>query len=113
MEKTYRLKSPQNFRFIFGRGRRAESAFFKAVFAKNDFNHGRFAFVVPKAVSKSAVMRNTLKRRAREWIRKNERVSCQSADLVLIFKKEAAGLSKNKFYEELEKILGKVFRARP
>ena len=108
MTKEYRLRDRNSFTVLFRRGKR-DSAFFKAVFAKNNSGHGRFAFVVSKSVSKSAVSRNTLRRRARERLRKNGYAAGQGLDFVLIFKKEAAGLTRSKFYEELEKILEKVF----
>jgi len=53
-------------------------------------------------------LRNTLKRRAREWVRKEGKLATRPLDVALAFKKEAASVPKEIFYEELAKALGKI-----
>lgn len=109
MKRIYRLKSRHDFKSLFRRGRRHESPLFKMVYAKNDAGYGRFAFIAAKSVSSRAVKRNTLRRRAREWVRKQTGILKTPADIAIIFKKEADSASRKKFYEELEKLFKKSF----
>ncbi len=69
--------------------------------------HGRFVFVTPRSLDKRSTVRNRLRRRAREWIRKNIPLT-KPNDTAIFFKKEAIAVSKNKFYEELAKIFTRL-----
>jgi len=71
----------------------------------NSSNLARFMLVVPKSVDKRAVIRNTLKRRAREWIRKNKHLMPARLNLIIYFKKEAKNATRKEFYKELEALL--------
>lgn len=92
-----------DFRSLFLRGRRIQSPFFHLVWQKNGLSCPRFAFVASKAVSKRAVVRNRLRRRAREWYRKRSELFNVPVDVAIIFKKEAVGATRTLFYEELER----------
>ncbi len=109
MRRIYRLNGKENFRLLFRRGRSIEASLFKIVLKKNVFSHSRFAFIVPKASSKKATVRNRLRRRAKEWIRKNSNILNSSMDLAVIFKKDAATATSAKFYEELGGVFRKIF----
>lgn len=109
MERRYRLGEEEGVRHIIRFGRRAESLLFKASFLRNSIGHQRFAFVVSKKVARRAVKRNLLRRRAREWVRKQILADKRPVDVVLFLKKEAAAASRKKFYEELEKFVAKSF----
>lgn len=108
MKKIFRLKSEQDFRNLFRGGKKMETRLFRIIAHKNRLGFPRFAFVASKAVDKRAVRRNLLRRRAREWIRKNLSASLPF-DAAIYFKKEAAGATKKEFYEELAKTIAKIF----
>ena len=95
------MAAAPDFRFLFSRGRRVESPLFRLVWIKNDRACSRFAFVASRAVSKRAVIRNGLRRRAREWYRKQGEFFRAPLDLAIIFKKEAVGATRTVLYEEL------------
>lgn len=103
MKKIYRLTDEVNFRRLFQKGQKIESKFFRLVTGKNSREHSRFAFITSRSLDKRSVVRNRLRRRAREWIRKNA-VLNRPSDTAIIFKKEAVTASKKQFYEELAKI---------
>lgn len=108
MKKVYRLAAEKDFKQLFSKGRRTESSLFRAVARKNNLEFSRFAFVAPKTVEKRAVIRNRLRRRAREWTRKHLGLIPRSLDLALIFKKEAVHAPKKLFYEELAQIITRL-----
>ena len=64
----------------------------------------RLAFVVSRTVSKRAVIRNTIRRRAREWVRTRVLSSLPSVDIVMIFSKGAAAAPRKELYAELERV---------
>lgn len=103
--KIYSLMDEVGFRQLFRKGQRFESGFFRLLARKNSIGHSRFAFVTPRSLDKRSSVRNRLRRRAREWVRKNA-VLDKPSDMAVIFKKEALAATKNQFYEEL----GKIFR---
>jgi ribonuclease P protein component len=103
MQSMHRLAAASDFRFLFSRGRRIESPLFRLICLKNSLPFSRFAFVVSRAVSKRAVIRNRLRRRAREWYRKRSELLGAPVDLAVIFKKEAVGATRAALYAELER----------
>ena len=82
-----------------------ESPLFRAVAAQNQVGHMRLALVVSRATAGRAVVRNRIRRRAREWVRTHPDILALPFDVALIFKKQAAVLARTLFYEEL----GRVF----
>lgn len=105
--RIYSLKGEADFRQLFRKGQRFESVFFRLLVGKNLVEHSRFAFITPRSLDKRSTVRNRLRRRAREWVRKNPVLS-KPKDVAIIFKKEAVGATRKKFYEELDKIFRKL-----
>ena len=95
---------------VLRRGRRVENPLFRATFKENDLGWPRFAFIVSRAVAKRAVKRNLLRRRAREWVRKQLVFFKKSVDVAVFLKKEATEASRKKFYEELERLTAGIMR---
>ena len=108
MRRNLKLSLKADFKNLFGRGRRVDSQFFRLVYRKNSIGHVRLAFITPRATEKSSVLRNRLRRRAREWARKHKELSGWPIDVAIIFKGEALRASKKIFYEELEKIFIRI-----
>lgn len=57
-------------------------------YKKNDLTHDRFGFVVSKRISKSAVVRNRIKRRIRSFIEERLDKISPGYDMLLIIKKK-------------------------
>ena len=110
MQPSQRLSAAGDFRLLFSRGRRVESPLFCLVWRKNNLPCSRFAFVASKGVAKAAVVRNRLRRRAREWYRKRTKLFHASVDLAIIFKKDAVEATRDTFYEELERSTSTLLR---
>ena len=69
----------------------------------------RYSFVVSKKISKKAVIRNLIKRRARHVI-KNNLTSIKTGYAIVFFfnKKEVVGLSFNQIEQDILKVLKKA-----
>lgn len=114
LSPSHRLKKNADFlRVLRGRTKRFEAAFGRVLVARRDSpQHGsvgvgllpstRFGFVVSKRVSSKSVVRNLLKRRASEWIRKELPRVQSGFDVVFLFEKGAASLLRRVLYKELE-----------
>lgn len=109
MKSNYVLRDPRDFRRLFGQGRRLNAGPFRIFVALNGLAHARFAFLTPRSIDKRAVVRNTLRRRAREWIRAHPNLLCLPFDIAILFKKEACTTPRKKLYEELSRTFSKIY----
>lgn len=103
MKRQHRLSLPQDFKSLFRRGKRIENPLLRVIVLANRLSYARLALVAPRAIEKRAVLRNRLRRRTSEWIRRNA-VLGLSLDIAIFFKREAVGAPRRKLYEELRKI---------
>lgn len=108
--KITSLTKKDDFTRIFRAGKRIQSNCLTLFIKENRFSHSRFAFVAPLSVDKRAVIRNRLRRRAREYVRKRLPYwRNASVDAILLFKKQAAGMSKRRLYECFDEALSILF----
>ena len=99
LPKENRIKKRKDFDEIFKKGKifRSDSLIFK--FKKNNLKKSRFGFVVSLKVSKSAVVRNKIRRRMSEIIGQNMDSIKNGTDLVII---ALPGFEKKGFLETKE-----------
>jgi ribonuclease P protein component len=93
---------------VLRKGRRFSFPLFRFTIRKNAYPYARFAYVAPRTVDKRAVVRNLLRRRVREWIRKQPQLLQQSTDIVITFTQAAARTPRKQFYEELKSAFQKI-----
>ncbi len=103
MKKHYRLGSSQDFKVLFRKGKRIETPLFRITILSNRLSHARIALIAPRAIEKRAVLRNRLRRRTSEWLRRNAILGLP-LDIAIFFKREAVIVPRKKLYEELRKI---------
>lgn len=107
--KLASLRGKKDFSLIWRTGQKIESGSFRLSYRRNSSSRTRVAVVVPRAVDKRATRRNLLRRRAREWVRKNhDQILRDSYDLVLFLKKEARMADRAQLYEELGQVFLKL-----
>ena len=104
LPKSRKLKGRDVFFLIYRTGQRIFTDYLTA-FLKTSRNHGKFACVISKKVSKKAVARNKLRRRSYSIIRHYLSRLKEGCAVILVFKKGAAELS----YAELEKNILEIF----
>lgn len=109
MSRMSRLQTKDNFRLLFRQGRRYDSPFFRIV-TRGAYNNptSRFAFIISRGVEKRAVLRNRLRRRTREWVRRNLTRFPSSVHIAFLFKKAAFQVSRATLYEELDRTIRKI-----
>lgn len=108
MEVTRQPLKRIDISLLFRRGKRVETPLFSFIVRKNDISRTRFIFVVSRMVSKKAVMRNTLRRRIREWFRAHQsELHFNGYDIGVILKKEGAIASRHELYDTLEAVVKK------
>jgi len=106
MTKHHRLSSSQDFKILFRKGKRIETRLLRITTLANNLSYARIALIVPRAIEKRAVLRNRLRRRVSEWIRRNIAPGL-ALDIAILFKKESISSPRKKIYEELSKTLGR------
>jgi len=70
LSKKYRLQKDKDFDLVFKKGKNLGSEFLFLKLRKNGLEISRFGFILSKKISKNATVRNKIKRRLREIIRK-------------------------------------------
>ncbi len=106
LHKENRLKNKRDFDIAFkeGKGYKEDFLFLKA--RNNDLKFSRFGIVVGKKVSNKAIIRNKVKRRLREILkRKIDKVE-KGVDIILI---TLPGIEKQEF-KDLEEKVDKIFK---
>lgn len=106
LPKNYRLRLKNDFDRLFKEGKFAGQVFFTLGFIKNKMANSRFAVIVGKKVSKKAVTRNSIKRKAVEAIRLNLSQIKSGFDMVFIAKPEIQG----KKYKEIEETIKSLLK---
>lgn len=80
-----RIRSKNDFRFLYKRGNRFKGKFFILVYFSNELGYSRLAVVVKKEIG-NAVQRNRIKRRMRALFRTNKDRLSKSFDLIFLIR---------------------------
>jgi ribonuclease P protein component len=105
LPKRNRLKRKKDFQKVLKKGKGLKEDFLVLKMVRNDLPFSRFGFIVGTKISKKAVLRNKLRRRIRELVRKKIEKIEKGYDIVFIAQ---PGLEKRDF-RELKEILNKIF----
>ena len=110
---TYRLHRGRELEDLMRRGRARDCPLFRVMTRTNVCGHARIVLVVAKKAAKRAVIRNRLRRRAREWLRRELPLDAISLDIAIFFKAESALASREKFYDALTKAAPIIYPPYP
>lgn len=110
MRRVERLPSlaKTDFRFVFTQGRTIRLPLFHVLVLPNQRALTRLGVIVSRSHARSAVARNQIRRRTREWIRKNAPRLPISLDLVIRFNPVGVGAPRQTLYAELEKLFQRL-----
>jgi ribonuclease P protein component len=108
--KADRLLKRIDFLRLASQGRYLQNKTFIVVFAPGKFERKRLGITVSKRVG-NAVIRNRIKRFAREYFRLNRQKITDNRDINIIAKKEAANLSSCETFVSLQNIFDKINRS--
>jgi ribonuclease P protein component len=101
LPKEYRLTAEKDYARLFTKGRPFYGRGLTMKVATNRLKTPRVGFVVSTKVAKKAVVRNLIKRRMREIVRKRIPLIAGGVDIAFMAKPEAKTLT----YQELETIM--------
>lgn len=96
-----KLSGSIEFKRVFLEGKRIESKNLIVFILNNEYKFNRMGLVVKKEIGK-AVVRNKIKRRAREAYQQINRKLFQGYDIIILVKKSVVGLKHFQLYSELE-----------
>jgi len=98
-----KLSGNIEFKKVFLEGKRIESKNLIVFLLNSEYKFNRLGLVVKKEIGK-AVVRNKIKRRAREAYRQINRKLFQGYDIIILVKKSVVGLEYFELYSELENL---------
>jgi ribonuclease P protein component len=105
LPKTLRLKRDADFSRVYRRGRKGHSKSFVVTVLQNNLTHPRFACVVPKTISKRAVVRNKIRRLVHEVLvlelKNQPKLATLPYDVVLSAKKGSQDIELKDLLSEL------------
>ncbi len=101
-----RLKKKKDFEKVLKEGKSVKWDGLALKYCSNSFKESRFGIIVSKKVSKKAVVRNKIKRRIREILRRELEKIKKSQDIVFFVFPEF----KNKEFPEVQKIVIKLLK---
>lgn len=86
LSRKYRLSASPLVVRVLRRGAAYSSDYWLLKWLPNNLSHPRFAFIVSNKISKRATVRNTIKRRLREAVRRYAISKVPNADIILTAK---------------------------
>lgn len=108
LSKKYRLQKDKDFDLVFKKGKNLGSKFLFLKLRKNGLEISRFGFILSKKISKNATVRNKIKRRLREIIRKELGNIKSGFDIVIVAKPTIVGKDYLETREEVGGLLKKA-----
>ncbi len=106
LSKKNRLRKNKDFIKILSKGRRINEQALLLIILKNDLKETRVGLIISKKISKKAVVRNKIKRRIYNLIRKKLSEIKSGFDLLIITKPE---IKEKKFFE-INEIIDRVLK---
>jgi len=103
--REFRITATQEYNNIYRNGKKFPGKFVILYVADNELGHNRYGIVTSTKVGK-AVVRNRIKRRLRDLVRKMDLNIKPGHDLVLVVRQHAGSAD----YQQLEKDLSMVIR---
>lgn len=104
--KQYRLQNDKDFKLVFKNGKVFNSKFLFLKIRKNSLENSRFGFIIGTKISKKSTVRNKIKRRLRESIKKKLNNIKPGFDVIIGVKPEIV----DKSYQEIEKETGELLK---
>ena len=104
MEKRIRLRSNQDYKKVYARGKSYLNRNFTLIVKSNVLDHARVGFSITKKMG-NAVTRNRLKRRLREMIRLNQKRLVKPMDIIVIPRQNTLDMDYKKLESQLRHVL--------
>lgn len=106
LTRINRLTKEKDFKTVYNTGETVRNSFLFIKFLKNKTNESRFGIVISSKVSKKATIRNNVKRKISETIRKNQRQIVNGIDVVIVANSKIV----DKEFTEIERMVLKLMK---
>lgn len=110
ISRSHRFHGYNSLRLVYGKGRQVRAQHFSVKYTVNDRRRKyRLAVVVSKKVSKSAVVRNRIRRRVYEIMRNHEAAIHLPYDIVItVFSDTVADMPSNRLQDSIGQLLNQA-----
>ena len=105
LARTYRLRKNSDFQRLYKSGKRFASANLAFYFAPSKMEYSQIAFVVSKKVSKSAVTRNTLRRRVSAIVEQKFVNISHPVKAIILIRKDFSSIKPGELQKEVEGLI--------
>lgn len=105
LSRKYRFHSRGGVKHTYQKGKTLRRPYISLVYTKNERGFLRFGVVVSKKVLKSAVGRNTIRRRVYEAIRLNLPKNAQADYIFIVYSKEVKDMPFNELQNTIKSLL--------
>ncbi len=110
LKRSFRLRKNSDFQRLYKTGRRFSTPNLALYYLPSNLEYSQVGFVVSKKVSKSAVVRNNLRRRASAIIEQQYHKIYQPFKMIILIRKNYTGLTPEDLNSELSKLVSKVVK---
>ncbi len=108
LKRTYRLRKNSDFQRLYRSGRRFSSSNLVLYYAPSHLGYSQVGFVVSKKISKSAVVRNTLRRRTSAVVEEMYPGIKNPMKMIVLIRNDFSNLKPNELKSEITKLVEKV-----
>lgn len=108
LARTYRLRKNSDFQRLYKTGKRFVSANLVLYYAPSKLTYSQFGFVVSKKVSKKAVVRNSLRRRASAVLQDYFGSIKSPIKAIVLIRKDFSAIKHDALDAEIKQLLSKV-----
>jgi len=108
LARTYRLRKNSDFQRLYKTAKRFATPNLVLYYLPSYLQYSQVGFVVSKKVSKSAVVRNTLRRRASAIIEEVYKDIKQPYKIIILIRKDFTNLKPNELKAEITKLIGGI-----
>lgn len=105
LKRAYRLRKDRDFQRIYRKGQRRSTPNFTLYYQPSRFDSSQVGFVVSKKVSKSAVVRNSLRRRASAIVETHFKSIQKPFQIIVLIRKDYTSLTPSDLQQELHQLL--------
>lgn len=110
LARTYRLRKNSDFQRLYKTGKRFATANLVLYYLPAKLDHSQIGFVVSKKISKSAVIRNTLRRRVSAIVEENFTKFTNPLQAIILIRSDFSALKPQDLQKEVKNLLSKVMQ---
>jgi ribonuclease P protein component len=108
LARTFRLRKNSDFQRLYKTAKRFATPNLVLYYTKSNLKYSQVGFVVSKKISKSAVVRNTLRRRASGIVEDMFNDIKEPTKIIILIRRDFSGIKPNELQDEIKKLLERL-----